>query len=62
MSKDISFFEDAELNCKRQDTVTAVIKHLLAGHQGCPCPAGSRPIVGGTNSSRRASSLGASLS
>jgi len=45
MSKDISFFEDAELNCQKYRSVTALIKHLLAGHQGHPCPGGSRPIV-----------------
>lgn len=44
-SRDLNFFEDADLNCQKQDSVTALIKHLLAGHRGHPCPAGSRPIV-----------------
>jgi hypothetical protein len=44
-SRDISFFEDADLNRLKHEVVTALIKHLLAGHQGQPCPAGSRPIV-----------------
>ena len=44
-SRDISFFEDAELNRLKHESVTALIKHLLAGHHGQPCPAGSRPIV-----------------
>jgi hypothetical protein len=44
-SRDLNFFEDADLNCQKQDSVTALIKHLLAGHQGNQCPAGTRPIV-----------------
>jgi hypothetical protein len=44
-SRDLSFFEDAELNGQKHDSVAALIKHLLAGHGGSPCPAGSRPIV-----------------
>ena len=45
-SRDLNFFEDADLTGQKHDSVTALIKHLLAGHGGQPCPAGSRPIVG----------------
>lgn len=45
-SRDVSFYEDAELNGEKQKIFTAVIKHLLVGHEGRPCPAGDRPIVG----------------
>jgi hypothetical protein len=44
-SRDLNFFEDADLNGQKYDSITALIKHLLAGHAGQPCPAGSRPIV-----------------
>jgi hypothetical protein len=44
-SKDISFLEDAELNREKHQRVHAVLKHLLVGHEGLPCPSGSRPIV-----------------
>src|SRR5271155_1051206 len=44
-SKDISFYEDAELNGIKHKSINAILKHLLAGHQGQPCPAGDRPIV-----------------
>ena len=44
-SKDVSFYEDAELNGERHKSINAVIKHLLVGHEGKPCPAGDRPIV-----------------
>ncbi|MDP9340316.1 MAG: hypothetical protein M3P45_15755 [Acidobacteriota bacterium] len=50
-SRDVNFFEDADLNGQKHDSITALIKHLLAGHEGGPCPAGSRPIVG-KNSAR----------
>jgi hypothetical protein len=46
-ARDLSFFEDADLNCLKCESLTVLIKHLLAGHQGHPCPAGSRPIVTG---------------
>jgi hypothetical protein len=26
-------------------SVNAVVKHLLVGHEGKPCPSGERPIV-----------------
>jgi hypothetical protein len=44
-SRDLSFLEDAHLNAKKAECITAIIKHLLAGHDGGPCPAGERPIV-----------------
>ncbi|MGC1903422.1 MAG: hypothetical protein WA715_06345 [Candidatus Acidiferrum sp.] len=44
-SRDISFLEDAELARLKHTSVNAVVKHLLVGHQGQPCPAGERPIV-----------------
>jgi hypothetical protein len=44
-SRDVSFFEDAELNRRKRDIINAVLKHLLVGHDGEPCPAGDRPIV-----------------
>jgi hypothetical protein len=44
-SKDVSFYEDAELNGEKHKSINAVIKHLLVGHEGKPCPAGDRPIV-----------------
>jgi hypothetical protein len=47
-SRDLSFYEDAELSHQRRKSIHAVLKHLLIGHQGQPCPGGSRPIVGPT--------------
>ena len=44
-SRDVSFDEDAELNRRKHDSINAVLKHLLVGHDGKPCPAGERPIV-----------------
>jgi len=44
-SKDVSFYEDAELNGEKHKSINAVIKHLLVGHAGKPCPSGKRPIV-----------------
>ena len=44
-SRDLSFFEDADLNCEKHAWLHRVLKHLLVGHQGQPCPAGNRPIV-----------------
>ena len=44
-SKDVSFFEDAALNREKHQSVHAVLKHLLVGHEGMPCPSGTRPIV-----------------
>jgi len=44
-SRDVSFYEDAELNSEKHKSINAVLKHLLVGHGGKPCPAGDRPIV-----------------
>jgi hypothetical protein len=44
-SRDVSFYEDAELNREKRDSINAVLKHLLVGHEGKPCPGGDRPIV-----------------
>ncbi len=44
-SRDVSFYEDAELNREKHQSINAVLKHLLVGHEGKPCPAGDRPIV-----------------
>jgi len=44
-SRDVSIHEDAELSRESRRRIDALIKHLLAGHNGLPCPAGDRPIV-----------------
>lgn len=44
-SRDVSFYEDAELNGEKYKSINALIRHLLVGHAGKPCPAGDRPIV-----------------
>jgi hypothetical protein len=44
-SRDVSFQEDAELNRRKSETINAVLKHLLVGHDGKPCPAGDKPII-----------------
>jgi len=44
-SRDLSFFEDAALNHWKYENLQQVLKHLLVGHDGQPCPAGPRPIV-----------------
>jgi hypothetical protein len=44
-SRDVSIQEDAELSREVQRRVYALIKHLLVGHEGQPCPAGDRPII-----------------
>jgi hypothetical protein len=43
--RDLSFHEDAELSREEYKRVDALVKHLLIGHDGEPCPAGDRPIV-----------------
>ena len=45
-SKDLSFYEDGELTRGEHKKIDNLVKHLLAGHDGKPCPAGDRPIVG----------------
>ena len=44
-SRDVSFHEDADLNRRKEESINALLKHLLVGHAGKPCPAGDRPIV-----------------
>jgi hypothetical protein len=44
-TRDLSIDEDAELSRESHRRINALIKHLLAGHNGGPCPAGDRPIV-----------------
>ena len=51
-SKDVSFYEDAKLNEEKYKSINAVLKHLLVGHEGKPCPAGDRPIVSVTRPRR----------
>lgn len=63
MSRDVSIQEDAQLSREAYKKADALIKHLLAGHDGKPCPAGDRPIVSATEPLRgtsRGSSPGAS--
>ena len=52
-SRDLNFFEDADLNGEKQESLTALVKHLLAGHNGHRCPAGPKPIVTAAESRRR---------
>jgi len=51
-SRDLSFFEDAALNHWKHENLQQVLKHLLVGHNGQPCPAGPRPIVNPADSLR----------
>jgi len=44
-SRDVSFYEDGKLNREKQKSLNALLKHLLVGHEGKPCPGGDRPIV-----------------
>jgi hypothetical protein len=46
--KDVSFYEDLELSRDAHKKTDALLLHLLAGHDGKPCPSGDRPIVGVT--------------
>jgi hypothetical protein len=43
--RDVSFHEDVELSRDGHRRIDALVKHLLAGHAGEPCPDGDRPIV-----------------
>ena len=45
-SRDLSFQEDVELSRDEHCKIDALLKHLLSGHDGHPCPAGDRPIIG----------------
>jgi len=53
-SRDITFNEDLRLSHEEYARLHGVIKHLLVGHEGEPCPAGDRPIVQDAKSSERA--------
>jgi hypothetical protein len=44
--KDVSFYQDVELSRDAHQKTDALLLHLLAGHDGKPCPSGDRPIVG----------------
>jgi hypothetical protein len=48
--KDVSFYEDLELSRDVRKKTDALLLHLLAGHDGEPCPSGDRPIVGAARS------------
>jgi hypothetical protein len=48
--RDPSFYEDAELSREAHRWIDALVKHLLAGHDGEPCPDGDRPIIRVTTS------------
>jgi hypothetical protein len=48
--RDLSFYEDAELSREGHRWIDALVKHLLAGHDGEPCPDGDRPIISITTS------------
>lgn len=43
--RDVSFQEDVELSREAYRRADTMLKHLLVGHDGKPCPAGDRPIV-----------------
>ena len=45
-SRDLSFQEDVDLSRDEHQKIDALLKHLLSGHDGHPCPAGDRPIIG----------------
>jgi hypothetical protein len=45
-SRDLSFEEDVDLHWRKRAGIHSVLKHLLIGHGGQPCPGGTRPIVG----------------
>ncbi len=44
-SSDLSFYQDSELSRDEHRKIDALLKHLLVGHNGKPCPCGDRPIV-----------------
>jgi hypothetical protein len=45
-NKDVSLYEDSDLCREQRQKIDAFISHLLAGHDGKPCPNGDRPIIG----------------
>lgn len=44
-NNDLSFHQDSELSSDQHQKIDALLKHLLVGHNGQPCPCGDRPIV-----------------
>jgi hypothetical protein len=44
-NSDLSFHQDSELSNDQHQKIDALLKHLLVGHDGKPCPGGDRPIV-----------------
>jgi hypothetical protein len=60
LSRDVSFYEDAELCREGHRRIYVLIKHLLVGHDGSACPAGDRPIVTATKPALRVPALTAS--
>ncbi|MFZ3333009.1 MAG: hypothetical protein WA197_20395 [Candidatus Acidiferrales bacterium] len=44
-NNDLSFHQDSELSSDQHQKIDALLKHLLVGHNGKPCPCGDRPIV-----------------
>ncbi|MGA6954375.1 MAG: hypothetical protein WA211_00410 [Candidatus Acidiferrales bacterium] len=44
-SNDLSFHQDSEISSDQHRKIDALLKHLLVGHDGKPCPGGDRPIV-----------------
>ncbi|MGA8452221.1 MAG: hypothetical protein WA785_16095 [Candidatus Acidiferrales bacterium] len=44
-NSDLSFYQDSELSRDEHQKIDALLKHLLVGHEGKPCPGGDRPIV-----------------
>jgi hypothetical protein len=59
-TRDLTIYEDVELSRESHRRIDALIKHLLAGHDGGPCPAGDRPIVKKALASAPALPLGVS--
>ncbi len=54
-NSDLSFYQDSELSRDEHKKIDALLKHLLVGHDGKPCPGGDRPIVMTFNPKDRAS-------
>lgn len=44
-NEDLSFYRDSELSRDDHRKIDELLKHLLVGHEGRPCPSGDRPIV-----------------
>jgi hypothetical protein len=44
-SRDLSFEQDVDLHWRKRASIHSILKHLLVGHGGQPCPGGTRPIV-----------------